>query len=168
MVYFGYPRAHEDDAERAARAGLALIKAIAELRRERAADLKVRIGIATGLVVVGELIGEGEARLRGLVGDTPNLAIRLQSRAEPDSIVVSEATRRLLGETFELKPLGPQTLPVSRAPVPAWQIAGERENVSRFEASRSEVLTPFVGREDEIDAVARALAPRGQRAKASR
>jgi class 3 adenylate cyclase len=150
MVYFGYPRAHEDDAERASRAGLALIKAIAELRRERAADLKVRIGVATGLVVVGDLIGEGEARLRGLVGDTPNLAIRLQSRAEPDSIVVSEATRRLLGETFELKPLPPQTLAGFTAPVPAWRIAGERENVSRFEASRSEVLTPFVGRENEI------------------
>ena len=150
MVYFGYPRAHEDDAERAARAGLALIKAIAELRRERAADLKVRIGVATGLVVVGELTGEGEARLRGLFGDTPHLAIRLQSRAEPDSIVVSEATRRLLGETFELKPLPPQTLAGFAAPVPAWRIASERENVSRFEASRSEVLTPFVGREDEI------------------
>jgi class 3 adenylate cyclase len=150
MVYFGYPRAHEDDAERAARAGLTLIEAITELRRKRAADLKVRIGVATGLVVVGELIGEGEARLRGLVGDTPNLAIRLQSRAEPDSIVVSEATRRLLGETFELNPLGPQTLAGFGSPVTAWGIAGERENVSRFEASRSEVLTPFVGRESEM------------------
>jgi class 3 adenylate cyclase/predicted ATPase len=145
MVYFGYPRAHEDAAERAARSGLALIEAVAELRRAHGADLKVRIGISTGLVVVGELIGDGEARLRGLVGDTPDLAMKLQSLAEPDTIAVSEATRRLLGTTFELKPLAQQTFRGA-----AWLIAGQRENVSRFEASRSEALTPFVGREDEM------------------
>jgi predicted ATPase/class 3 adenylate cyclase len=150
MVYFGYPRAHEDDAERATRAGVALIDAVAELRREHGATLEVRIGIATGLVVVGELIGEGEARLRGLVGDTPDLAMRLQSLAEPGTIVVSESTRRLLGKTFELTALGPQTLRGFDAPVAAWLIVGEQENVSRFEASRSETTTPFVGREGEI------------------
>jgi len=150
MVYFGYPRAHEDDAERATRAGIALIEAVAELRRARRATLEVRIGIATGLVVVGELIGEGEARLRGLVGDTPDLAMRLQALAEPDTIVVSESTRRLLGKAFELKPLGPQTLKGFEMPVAAWLIVRERKNVSRFEASRSETLTPFVGREQEI------------------
>jgi class 3 adenylate cyclase/predicted ATPase len=150
MVYFGYPRAHEDDAERAARAALALIAAVANLREKHAAALEVRIGISTGLVVVGELIGEGEARLRGLVGDTPNLAVRLQSIAEPDTIVVAEATRRLLGEAFELKPLGPQTFRGLAAPVPAWLLAAERENVSRFDASHPEGLTPFVGREEEI------------------
>jgi class 3 adenylate cyclase/tetratricopeptide (TPR) repeat protein len=150
MVYFGYPRAHEDDAERATRAGVALIDAVAELRREHDASLEVRIGIATGLVVVGELLGAGEARLRGLVGNTPDLAMRLQGLAEPNTIVVSESTRRLLGKTFELKALGPQTLRGFGAPVAAWLIAGERENVSRFEASRSETLTPFVGREPEI------------------
>src|SRR5215470_7770202 len=146
MVYFGYPRAHEDDAERATRAGLALIEAVAELRRVQGSALEVRIGIATGLVVVGELIGEGEARLRGLVGDTPDLSMRLQGLAEPDTLVVSELTRRLLGKAFELKALGPQALKGFETPVAAWLIVRERENVSRFEASRSETLTPFVGR----------------------
>ena len=150
MVYFGYPRAHEDDAERATRAGIALIEAVAELRRARHATLEVRIGIATGLVVMGELIGEGEARLRGLVGDTPDLAMRLQALAEPDTLVVSESTRRLLGKAFELKALGPQAFKGFETPVAAWLIVRERENVSRFEASRSETLTPFVGREQEI------------------
>ena len=117
-IYFGYPRAHEDDAERATRAGLALIKALGELRRERGVALAVRIGISTGLVVVGELIGEGDARERGVVGDTPNLASRLQALAEPDTIVVSESTRRLLGRAFELKALGLQDLKGFKAPVP--------------------------------------------------
>ncbi len=149
-IYFGYPRAHEDDAERATRAGLALIEALGELRRERGVALAVRIGISTGLVVVGELIGEGDARERGVVGDTPNLASRLQALAEPDTIVVSESTRRLLGRAFELKTLGLQDLKGFKAPVPAWTIVGEIENVSRFEASRSETMTAFVGREHEV------------------
>jgi class 3 adenylate cyclase len=159
-IYFGYPRAHEDDAERAARAGIALIDAVAELRRERCAAIEMRIGISTGLVVVGELIGEGEARERGVVGDTANLAARLRSLAEPGTILVSKSTRRLLGKTFELKALGPQTLKGFNSPVPAWLIVGEQENVSRFEASRSGALTPFIGREQEIAL----LAERWQRA----
>jgi class 3 adenylate cyclase/predicted ATPase len=150
MVYFGYPRAHEDDAERAARAALALIAAVAALRHEHGAALQVRIGISTGLVVVGELIGEGEARLRGLVGDTPDLAMQLQALTEPDTIAVSAATLRLLGKAFETRPLQPPSVRGSGRPIPAWLIAGERENVSRFDASRSETLTPFVGREEEI------------------
>jgi class 3 adenylate cyclase len=149
-IYFGYPRAHEDDAERATRAGIALIDAVAELRREHGAAIQMRIGISTGLVVVGELIGEGEARERGVVGDTANLAARLRSLAEPGTILVSEPTRRLLGKTFGLKALGPQTLKGFNSPVLAWLILGERNNVSRFEASRSGVLTPFIGREPEI------------------
>jgi len=149
-VYFGYPRAHEDDAERATRASIALIEAVGRLRREHSVDLEVRIGISTGLVVVGELIGEGEALERGVVGDTPNLASRLQALAKPDTVVVSESTRRLLGRTFELKALGPLELKGFKAPVPAWVIVGERDNVSRFEASRSEAMTPFVGREQEV------------------
>src|SRR5216683_2023074 len=149
-IYFGYPRAHEDDAERATRAGIALIEAVAELRRERGAAVEMRIGISTGLVVVGELIGEGEARERGVVGDTANLAARLRSLAKPGTIVVSEPTRRLLGKTFELKTLGPQTLKGFNSPVAAWLIVGERGNVSRFEASRSGAMTPFIGREKEI------------------
>jgi class 3 adenylate cyclase/predicted ATPase len=149
-VYFGYPRAHEDDAERAARAALALIEAVGELRREHSVELRVRIGISTGLVIVGELIGEGDARERGVVGDTPNLASRLQALAEPDTIVVSESTRRLLGRAFELKALGLQELKGFKAPVPAWAVMHEIENVTRFEASRSEAMTPFVGREHEM------------------
>src|SRR5882757_7538791 len=149
-VYFGYPRAHEDDAERATRASIALVEAVGRLRRERGVALEVRIGISTGLVVVGELIGEGEARERGVVGDTPNLASRLQALAEPDTVVVSESTRRLLGRNFELRPLGPQELKGFKSPVPAWQILRVSENVNRFEASRSEAMTPFVGREQEI------------------
>ena len=149
-VFFGYPRAHEDDAERATRASIALIEAVGELRREHGVALEVRIGISTGLVVVGELIGEGEARERGVVGDTPNLASRLQHLADPGTVVVSESTRRLLGRTFELKALGPLELKGFKAPVFAWSVIGEIENVSRFEASRSETMTPFVGREQEV------------------
>jgi class 3 adenylate cyclase len=149
-IYFGYPRAHEDDAERAARASIALIEAVEDLRRERDVPIEMRVGISTGLVVVGELIGEGEARERGVVGDTANLAARLRSLAEPGSILASESTRRLLGNKFELKALGPQTLKGFNAPVAAWRIVRERENVSRFEAARSGVLTPFIGREQEI------------------
>jgi class 3 adenylate cyclase/predicted ATPase len=150
LVYFGYPRAHEDDAERAARAGIGMIKAMDELRRERGVALDVRIGISTGLVIVGELVGEGEARERGVVGETPNLAARLQALAEPGSVVVSESTRRLLGKAFELKALGPQELKGFKVPVSAWSIEREIENVSRFEASRSEAMTLFVGREHEV------------------
>jgi class 3 adenylate cyclase/tetratricopeptide (TPR) repeat protein len=149
-VYFGYPRAHEDDAERAARAGLALMEAVARLSREHGVTLEPRIGISSGLVVVGELIGEGEARERGVVGDTANLAARLRSLAEPGTIMVSEPTRRLLGKTFELKPLGPQSLKGFKLPVGAWLILREQAMVSRFDASRSEALTPFVGRENEM------------------
>ena len=149
-VYFGYPRAHEDDAERATRASITLIEGVARLRRERRVALEVRVGISTGLVVVGELIGEGEARERGVVGDTPNLASRLQNLAEPGTVVVSESTRRLLRRTFELKGLGPLELKGFKAPVLAWSVIREIENVMRFEASRSEAMTPFVGREQEV------------------
>src|SRR5579859_584496 len=149
-IYFGYPRAHEDDAERAARAGLALIDAIANLGLAHDAPLDVRIGISSGLVVVGELIGEGEARERGVVGDTANLAARLRSEAAPGTILVSEATRRLLGKAFEMERLGPHALKGFRSPVVTWRVIREQENFSRFDAARSEALTPLVGREDEI------------------
>jgi class 3 adenylate cyclase/tetratricopeptide (TPR) repeat protein len=149
-IYFGYPRAHEDDAERAARAAVSLVESVKELRREHGAAVELRIGISTGLVVVGELIGEGEARERGVVGDTANLAARLRSLAEAGTILVSDSTRRLLGAKFELRALGPQTLKGFNLPVAAWQIMRERTNVSRFEAARSGALTPFIGREHEI------------------
>ncbi|MGC2078247.1 MAG: adenylate/guanylate cyclase domain-containing protein, partial [Xanthobacteraceae bacterium] len=108
LVYFGYPEAHEDDAERAVRAGLELIAALIALKTP--ASLQTRVGIATGLVVVGDLTGSGEARERGIVGETPNLAARLQGIAEPNTVVIAEATRRLLGNLFELKDLGPRHL----------------------------------------------------------
>ena len=149
-VYFGYPRAHEDDAERAARAALALIDAVAKVGRSEGVALDVRIGISSGLVVVGELIGEGEARERGVVGDTANLAARLRSQAEPGTILVSESTRRLLGQAFEIKALAPQTLKGFRLPVASWRVIREQANFSRFDATRAEALTPLVGREDEI------------------
>ena len=104
LVYFGYPQAHEDDAERAVRAGLELIAAVAALKTLR--SLQTRVGIATGLVVVGDLIGSGEAQERGIVGETPNLAARLQGIAEPNMVVIAESTRRLLGNLFELEDLG--------------------------------------------------------------
>jgi class 3 adenylate cyclase len=149
-IYFGYPRAHEDDAERAVRVGLALVDAIARLKPAQGAPFDIRLGISSGLVVVGELIGEGEARERGVVGDTANLAARLRSLAGPGAIMVSESTRRLLGRSFELQALGPYTLKGFKSPVAAWRVMREQENFSRFDASRSEALTPFVGREDEI------------------
>ncbi len=119
LVYFGYPRAHEDDAERAARAGLEIAAAVARLETRANEKLRVRIGIATGVVVVGDLIGQGSAQEQAVVGETPNLAARLQALAEPGSVVIAEATRKLLGGAFELKPLGLQDLKGFDAPVPA-------------------------------------------------
>ena len=109
----------------------------------------MRAGIATGLVVVVELMAEGEAQERAVIGGTPNLAARLQALAEPGSVVVAESTRRLLGGTFDLKALGPQAIKGFAAPVPTWLVVREAENVTRFEASRSQGMTPFVGREHE-------------------
>jgi class 3 adenylate cyclase/tetratricopeptide (TPR) repeat protein len=149
LIYFGYPHAHEDDAQRAAHAGLALVAAVAALPREDGLALQVRAGIATGLVVVGELIGEGDARERGVVGETPNLAARLQASAAPGSVVVAESTRRLLGGAFELAAIEPRLLKGFTDPIPAWEVLCEAENVSRFEAATSRTMTPFVGREHE-------------------
>jgi class 3 adenylate cyclase len=118
LIYFGYPQAHEDDAERAVRAGLALIEAVGKLRIQE--PLQVRVGIGTGLVVVGDLVGSGEAQERGVVGETPNLAARLQGIAGPNTVVIAEGTRRLLGNLFELQDLGPQHLKGIAGPVRAW------------------------------------------------
>jgi class 3 adenylate cyclase/tetratricopeptide (TPR) repeat protein len=150
LAYFGFPRAHEEDAERAVRAGLDIAAGVVKLETHPKESLKVRIGIATGIVVVGDLVGVGSAQEQAVVGDTPNLAARLQALAEPGNIVIAESTRRLLGGTFELTPLGPQTLKGFDAPVPAWTVLREAENVGRFEASRSQGMTPFVGREHEV------------------
>jgi class 3 adenylate cyclase len=150
LAYFGFPRAHEDDAERAVRAGLDVAAVVPKLDTRANESLKVRIGIATGIVVVGDLIGPGSAQEQAVVGQTPNLAARLQALAEPGSVVIAESSRRLLGGMFELKSLGVQTLRGFDTPIPAWTVLREVENVSRFEASRSPAITPLVGREHEV------------------
>ena len=132
LVYFGYPQAHEDDAERAVRAGLELIAAVGALKSQ--VPLKTRIGIGTGLVIVGDLIGSGEAQERGIVGETPNLAARLQGLAEPNSVIVAEATHELLGGLFEFKDLGPQDLKGFTARVRAWVALRPAVVESRFDA----------------------------------
>jgi class 3 adenylate cyclase/predicted ATPase len=152
LVYFGYPEAHEDDAERAARAGLAVIEAVGRLATQE--PLNVRIGIATGLVVVGDLIGAGAAQERGVVGETPNLAARLQALARPGTLVVADGTRRQIGTLFEIEDLGPQPLAGFAEPQPAWRVVGESGVVSRFEALRSGT-TPLVGRDEELDLLTR-------------
>jgi class 3 adenylate cyclase len=121
LVYFGYPQAHEDDPERAVRAGLELIRAVSGLKS--AAQLQTRVGIATGLVVVGDLIGSGEAQERGIVGETPNLAARLQGIAEPNTLLIAGSTRKLLGNLFDLQDLGAQDLKGIGGPVRAWSLA---------------------------------------------
>jgi class 3 adenylate cyclase len=153
LVYFGYPQAHEDDAERAVRAGLAVIDAIGAVAAPE--PLKVRLGVASGLVVVSDLIGEGEARERGIVGETPNLAARLQTLAAPDTLVVAETTRRQIGALFEIEDLGPRQLAGFAEPQPAWRVLGESGVLSRFEALRAASLTPLVGREEELDLLLR-------------
>jgi class 3 adenylate cyclase len=152
LIYFGYPQAHEDDAERAVRAGLAVIEAVGGLPARE--DLRVRLGIATGLAVVGDLIGEGAARERGVVGETPNLAARLQALAVPNSLVIAEATRRQIGGLFDLEDLGPRQLAGFAEPQRAWRVLGESGAVSRFEALRSGE-TPLVGREEEVELLTR-------------
>ncbi len=149
IAYFGYPRAHEDDAERAIRSALSIVKVIPALRIEKAKSLEIRIGIATGQVVVGDIIGEGAAQEEAVTGDTPNLAARLQELAAPNSIVVSEATRELTGNIFECTILGPKKLKGITEPIQIWQVEGERSIESRFEG-RSGKLTAFVGREHEV------------------
>ena len=152
LIYFGYPQAHEDDAERAVRAALAVIEAVGRLPARE--DLRVRLGIATGLAVVGDLIGEGAAQERGVVGETPNLAARLQALAAPNTLVIAEATRRQIGELFDLEDLGPQQLAGFAEPQRAWRVLGESGEVSRFEALRSGE-TPLVGRDEEIELLRR-------------
>jgi len=153
LVYFGYPQAHEDDGERAVRAGLELITAVGALRAD--SPLQTRVGIATGLVVVGDLVGSGEAQERGVVGETPNLAARLQNVAEPNKVVISESTRRLLGNLFDLQDLGAQALKGIDDPVRAWAVLRPASVESRFEALHASELTELVGREEELELLLR-------------
>ena len=149
VVYFGYPQAHEDDAERAVRAGLELITAVTALKSR--ASLQTRVGIATGVVVVGDLLSSGEAQERGMVGKTPNLAARLQGIAEPNSVVICDSTRRLLGNLFELKDLGPRDdLKGVDEATRAWAALRASSIASRFEALHASSMTTLVGREEEF------------------
>jgi class 3 adenylate cyclase len=161
LVYFGYPQAHEDDGERAVRAGLGVTDAVGRLD-VKSAKLQARVGIATGLVVVGDLIGEGSAQEQSVVGETPNLAARLQALAEPDAVVIAAATRRLVGDLFEYRDLGAVEVKGITGPMPAWRVLRPSAVESRFEALRGSALTPLVGRDEEIDLLLR----RWARAKA--
>ena len=153
LVYFGYPQAHEDDAERAVRAGLELVAAVSALKTH--APLRARIGIATGLVVVGDLIGSGASQEQAIVGETPNLAARLQGVAEPNSVVIAESTRKLVGKLFELQDLGAHDLKGIAGPAKAWKALRPASVESRFEAFHSTGLTDLVGREEELELLLR-------------
>ena len=153
LIYFGYPRAHEDDAERGVRTGLELIAAVTALKAS--APLQTRIGIATGVVVVGDLIGSGEAQERGIVGETPNLAARLQGIAEPNMVVIADGTRKLLGNLFELQDLGPKDLKGIAGPVRAWSALRTSSAEGRFEALHATGLTALVGRQEELELLLR-------------
>ena len=155
LAYFGYPRAHEDDAERATRAGLALVEAVPKLETAVAVPLQVRIGVATGLVVVGDLIGAGPAQEQAVVGETPNLAARLQAIAEPGTVVIAESTRKLLGNLFELGDLGARDLKGIAGPTRAWAALRASSVDSRFDALHTSGLTPLVGREEEVELLIR-------------
>jgi class 3 adenylate cyclase/tetratricopeptide (TPR) repeat protein len=161
LVYFGYPEAHEHDTERAVRAGLDLIAAVVGLKTR--APLQARVGIATGLVVIGDLIG---SEVQDIVGVTPNLAARLQTIAEPNTVVVADATRKLLGNLFELRDLGARDLKGIAGPTRAWAVLRESSVASRFEALHATGLTALVGREEESELLqrhwARAKAREGQ------
>jgi class 3 adenylate cyclase len=154
LIYFGYPQAGEDDAERAVRAGLALVAAVTVLRPHTAIELQCRVGVATGLSVVGDLIGSGAAREQAVIGETPNIAARLQALAEPNAVIIADSTRRQLGSLFELIDLGPQRLKGLADLQRAWLVSGASSVHSRYEALPSGE-TPFVGREEELDRLLR-------------
>ena len=153
LIYFGYPQAHEDDAERAVRAGLELVTTVSALKSP--VSLQTRVGIATGLVVVGDLIGSGASQEQAIVGETPNLAARLQGIAEPNMVVIAEGTRKLLGNLFELEDLGAKTLKGIAGPVRAWGALRASSVEGRFEALHGSGLTALVGREEELELLLR-------------
>ena len=154
LIYFGWPEAHETDAERAVRAGLTVIAAIGQMSILND-PLHIRIGIATGLVVIGAPIGTGEARQQTAMGETPNLAARLQALAGADGLVIDQTTRRQLGSLFDCRDLGRLELKGFAEPVPAWKVLGERLVGSRFEALHTDTLAPMVGRDAELDLLVR-------------
>src|SRR5271169_1677253 len=153
LIYFGYPQAHEDDAELAVRAGLELVAAVTALKAPE--PLQTRVGIAPGLVVVGDLIGSGEAQERGIVGETPNLAARLQGLAQPNMVVIAESTRRLLGNLFQFEDLGAKELKGFPEPLRTWAALRGSSAEGRFEAFHASDLTALVGREEELELLLR-------------
>ena len=148
LVYFGYPQAHEDDAERAVRAGLELVVAVANLKTHEA--LQARVGIATGLAVIGDLSGSGDTLEHGVVGETPNLAARLQSIADPNTVVIADGARKLIGKLFELKDLGARDLKGIAGPVKCWSVLRASAVEGRFEAFHASGLAELVGRQDPV------------------
>jgi class 3 adenylate cyclase len=153
VLYFGYPEAHEDDPARAVRAALELVAAVAALKTPT--PLQKRVGIATGLVVVGEMTDAGGAQERGIIGETPNIAAQLQALAEPNTAVIAESTRKLLGNLFDLQDLGTKDLKGIVGPVRAWAALRPSLAASRFEALHGSGLTDLVGREEELELLLR-------------
>lgn len=151
LVYFGYPRAHEDDAERAVRAGLDIISAVKQLETRAPERVEVRIAVATGLVVVGDLASGGVSEEQATVGDTPNVAARLQDLAEPGAVVVADSTRRLLGDLFTFHDLGYREVKGISEPLAVWAVEGAAASESRFEAVRTARSVGFVGRKAELE-----------------
>ena len=158
LAYFGFPCAFEDAAERAVRAAIGILSEVGDIELPDNTRVQARIGIATGLVVVGEIIGTGTAQERTIVGETPNLAARLQALAGPDRILVSESTQKLLGGLFELTHIGEHDLKGFARPVPAWQVCGEASVESRFAAIRIGGSLPLIGRAHEMGLMCPALA----------
>ena len=159
LVYFGYPQAHEDDAERSVRAGLDIVRSMVELNagigEQYEVMLAVRVGVATGPVVVGDIVGEGAAEEAAVVGETPNLAARLQDVAKHNQVVVASTTRQLLGALFEYEDLGTYELKGIAEPVPVWRVVGESDIESRYEAKRVGGRLPLVGRQEELGLLVR-------------
>jgi predicted ATPase/class 3 adenylate cyclase len=155
LAYFGYPRAQEDDAEQAVRAALALVDAVANLRTDVDAALQARIGVATGTVIVSELLIDKTPAEEAVVGETPNLAARLQTVAEPGTVLICPQTRRLTGGHFDYRDLGALALKGLAEPVPVWQVLGASGVEGRFEAMHRTKLPPLFGREEEIELLLR-------------
>ena len=156
LAFFGWPRAYEDQAERAVRSGLAAVEAVAKLKTEDGQALEARVGIATGQVVIGDIVGEAATEADAVAGETPNLAARLQGLATPGQVVIGATTRLLIGETFDFEDLGTHELKGFGEPVAAWRVVGESAVESRFEAAHPGALTPLVGREHELGLLRRA------------
>ena len=150
LAYFGFPHAFEDAAERAVRAAIAILAEVGGIERPDGTPAQARIGIATGLVVVGEIVGTGTAQERTIVGETPNLAARLQALAAPDTILISETTQNLFGGLFDLEPTGQHEVKGFARPVPVWRVRGEAAVESRFAASRAGSGSPLIGRAHEM------------------